>query len=107
MTEEVALSDTPGSLSTQISPRFAGAHTVVFPLYVPNFLIQTGIFELQNIGGFRLDRIVANTTQAHEKHRAVLEATPEHELSYPLGPKGNAAEVNEAQKVTDEPLSQR
>ncbi|USP72886.1 uncharacterized protein yc1106_00160 [Curvularia clavata] len=44
---------------------------------------------------------------AHEKHRAVLEATPEHELSYPLGPKGNAAEVNETQKVTDEPLAQR
>ncbi|KAI2488075.1 nadh-ubiquinone oxidoreductase [Pyrenophora tritici-repentis] len=44
---------------------------------------------------------------AHEKHRALLEATPEHELSYPLGPKGDAAEVNETQKVTDEPLAQR
>lgn len=107
VTEEAVLSDIPGSLSTQISPRFAGAHTVVCPLYVPHLLIQTGILEFQNIGGFGLDRIVANTAQAHEKHRAVLEATPEHELSYPLGPKGNAAEVNETQKVTDEPLSQR
>lgn len=107
VTEEEVLSDTPGSLSTQISPRSAGAHTVVYPLYVLNFLIQIGILGLQSIGRFGLDRIVANTTQAHEKHRAVLEATPEHELSYPLGPKGNAAEVNEAQKVTDEPLSQR
>ncbi|CAN9156687.1 unnamed protein product [Alternaria alternata] len=44
---------------------------------------------------------------AHEKHRPLLEATPEHELSYPLGPKGDAAEVSETQQVTDEPLAQR
>jgi NADH dehydrogenase (ubiquinone) Fe-S protein 6 len=37
----------------------------------------------------------------------MLEATPEHELSYPLGPRGDAAEVNETQKVTDEPFAQR
>jgi len=49
----------------------------------------------------------ANTTQAHEHHRAHLESLPADQLSYPLGPKGNAAEVNEAQKVTDEPLAQR
>ncbi|KAF1829232.1 NADH-ubiquinone oxidoreductase [Decorospora gaudefroyi] len=44
---------------------------------------------------------------AHEKHRTFLEAKPKHELSYPLAPTGDAAEVNEAQKVTDEPLAQR
>ncbi|KAJ4308506.1 hypothetical protein N0V94_009328 [Neodidymelliopsis sp. IMI 364377] len=44
---------------------------------------------------------------AHEYHRAHLESLPADQLSYPLGPKGNAAEVNEAQKVTDEPLAQR
>ncbi|KZM19075.1 uncharacterized protein EKO05_0010212 [Ascochyta rabiei] len=44
---------------------------------------------------------------AHEHHRAHLESLPADQLSYPLGPKGNAAEVNEAQKVTDEPLAQR
>lgn len=62
VTEEVALSDTPGSLSTQISPRFAGAHTVVCPLYVSDLLIQAAILELQKIGGFGLDRIITNTT---------------------------------------------
>ncbi|KAF2629231.1 NADH-ubiquinone oxidoreductase [Macroventuria anomochaeta] len=44
---------------------------------------------------------------AHEHHRAHLESLPADQLSYPLGPKGNAAEVNEAQKVTNEPLAQR
>ncbi|KAF1942297.1 NADH-ubiquinone oxidoreductase [Clathrospora elynae] len=44
---------------------------------------------------------------AHEKHRHHLESMPESELSYPLGPKGHAAEVSETQKVTDEPLAQR
>jgi NADH dehydrogenase (ubiquinone) Fe-S protein 6 len=50
---------------------------------------------------------VANVSQAHEHHRAHLESLPESELSYPLGPKGNAAEVPESQRVTDEPLGQR
>lgn len=45
--------------------------------------------------------------QANDKHRATIEAMPESERSYPLGPKGDAAEVNESQKVTDEPLAQR
>ncbi|EOA84253.1 hypothetical protein ACJQWK_00821 [Exserohilum turcicum] len=44
---------------------------------------------------------------ANDKHRATIEAMPESERSYPLGPKGDAAEVNESQKVTDEPLAQR
>ncbi|KAL6704542.1 hypothetical protein ACN47E_008171 [Coniothyrium glycines] len=44
---------------------------------------------------------------AHEKHRAHLETLPEAELGYPLGPKGHPAEVNESQKITDEPLAQR
>jgi hypothetical protein len=48
-----------------------------------------------------------NACQAHEHHRAHLESLPESELSYPLGPKGNAAEVSESQRVTDEPLGQR
>ena len=45
--------------------------------------------------------------QAHEHHRKHLESLPSEELGYPLEPTGNAAEVNEAQKVTDEPLAQR
>ncbi|KAF2845159.1 NADH-ubiquinone oxidoreductase [Plenodomus tracheiphilus IPT5] len=44
---------------------------------------------------------------AHEKHRHHLESLPESELSYPLAPKGHAAEVNETQKVTNEPFAQR
>ncbi|KAJ4377223.1 hypothetical protein N0V83_000046 [Neocucurbitaria cava] len=44
---------------------------------------------------------------AHEHHRAHLESLPESELSYPLGPKGDVAEVSESQRVTDEPLGQR
>ncbi|KAH7413928.1 NADH-ubiquinone oxidoreductase [Phaeosphaeria sp. MPI-PUGE-AT-0046c] len=44
---------------------------------------------------------------AHEHHRKHLESLPAEELGYPLEPTGDAAEVNEAQKVTDEPLAQR
>ncbi|KAH3912518.1 hypothetical protein HBI56_206120 [Parastagonospora nodorum] len=44
---------------------------------------------------------------AHEHHRKHLESLPAEELGYPLEPTGNAAEVNETQKVTDEPLAQR
>ncbi|KAF2021270.1 NADH-ubiquinone oxidoreductase [Aaosphaeria arxii CBS 175.79] len=42
---------------------------------------------------------------ANEHHRKHLESLPE--TSYPLGPSGDAAEVNESQRVTDEPLGQR
>ncbi|KAH8732124.1 NADH-ubiquinone oxidoreductase [Phaeosphaeriaceae sp. PMI808] len=44
---------------------------------------------------------------AHEHHRAHLESLPASELSYPLEPTGDAAEVGETQRVTDEPLGQR
>lgn len=43
--------------------------------------------------------------KAHEHHRAHLESLPS--TSYPLGPQGDAAEVAEPQKVTDEPIAQR
>ncbi|KAF2646877.1 hypothetical protein P280DRAFT_465030 [Massarina eburnea CBS 473.64] len=42
---------------------------------------------------------------AHEHHRAHLESLPE--TSYPLSPQGDPAEVNESQRITDEPLGQR
>ncbi|KAF1962594.1 NADH-ubiquinone oxidoreductase [Byssothecium circinans] len=42
---------------------------------------------------------------ANEHHRAHLESLPE--TSYPLGPRGDPAEVHESQRITDEPLGQR
>lgn len=55
----------------------------------------------------RYQRNCTDTDQAHEHHRKHLESLPAEELGYPLEPTGNAAEVNETQKVTDEPLAQR
>jgi NADH dehydrogenase (ubiquinone) Fe-S protein 6 len=43
--------------------------------------------------------------QAHEQHRAYLESLPA--TSYPLKPVGDAAEVNETQRVTEGGLEQR
>lgn len=45
--------------------------------------------------------------QAHEHHRAHLESLPESQLSYPLAPKGDPAEVDVSQRITNEPLGQR
>ncbi|KAF2113793.1 NADH-ubiquinone oxidoreductase [Lophiotrema nucula] len=42
---------------------------------------------------------------AHEHNRKLLEAQPT--TSYPLGPRGDPAEVQESQRITDEPLGQR
>jgi len=42
---------------------------------------------------------------ANEHHRKYLESLPS--TSYPLGPTGDPAEVDEPQKVTDESLAQR
>ncbi|KAL4864508.1 hypothetical protein BDV12DRAFT_176050 [Aspergillus spectabilis] len=42
---------------------------------------------------------------AHERHRAYLKSLPSS--SYPLEPTGDAAEVNEAQRVTESGLEQR
>ncbi|KAF2269408.1 NADH-ubiquinone oxidoreductase [Lojkania enalia] len=42
---------------------------------------------------------------AHEHHRKHLESQPS--TSYPLGPRGDPAEVPESQRITDEPLGQR
>lgn len=43
--------------------------------------------------------------QAHEHNRKALEAQPS--TSFPLEPVGDAAEVPESQRVTDEPFGQR
>lgn len=43
--------------------------------------------------------------QAQEQHRAYLESLPA--TSYPLKPLGDAAEVNEQQRITDGALEQR
>ncbi|ORY04365.1 NADH-ubiquinone oxidoreductase [Clohesyomyces aquaticus] len=42
---------------------------------------------------------------ANEHHREHLESLPS--TPYPLGPRGDPAEVHESQKITDEPLAQR
>ncbi|KAL5437434.1 hypothetical protein PMIN07_000844 [Paraphaeosphaeria minitans] len=44
---------------------------------------------------------------AHEHHRATLEAIPESQLSYPLAPRGDPAEVDVSQSITNKPLEQR
>jgi NADH dehydrogenase (ubiquinone) Fe-S protein 6 len=48
-----------------------------------------------------------NVSQAHEHYRKHLQSLPAEELGYPLEPTGDVAEVNESQKVTDEPFAQR
>lgn len=50
-------------------------------------------------------RFIAYMFQANEHHRAHLESLPE--TPYPLSARGDAAEINESQKVTDEPMAQR
>jgi len=100
--EEVVLLDTRGSSSTWTSPRSAGAHTAVCHLYV------NPTAKLSGEGTYiRYGWDYTNAHQAHEHHRKHLESLPAEELGYPLEPTGNAAEVNETQKVTDEPLAQR
>lgn len=101
---EAALSAIPGSSSTPTSPRSAGAHTAVFHSYVTS---NSPVSDENSTPKTEYLRNETDKRQAHEHHRAHLESLPADQLSYPLGPKGNAAEVNEAQKVTDEPLAQR
>ncbi|KAI9756796.1 MAG: Insulinase (Peptidase M16) [Chaenotheca gracillima] len=43
--------------------------------------------------------------QAHEHHREYLESLPS--TTYPLTAQGDAAEVPESQRITEEPLGQR
>jgi hypothetical protein len=86
------------SSSTWISPRSAGARTADSHLYVELCLIcssAAGVLEL----------IANDILQANEHHRKHLEAQPT--TSYPLAPTGHPAEVNESQRITDEPLAQR
>ncbi len=45
------------------------------------------------------------TLQAHEHHRKLLESQPS--TSFPLDPVGDAAEVPESQRVSDEAFGQR
>lgn len=45
------------------------------------------------------------TLQAHEHHRKLLESQPS--TSFPLEPVGDAAEVPESQRVSDEAFGQR
>ncbi|KAH8805627.1 hypothetical protein F5884DRAFT_886071 [Xylogone sp. PMI_703] len=44
---------------------------------------------------------------ANEHHRHHLESLPKEAVAYPLEPQGNAAEVPETQRITDEALGQR
>lgn len=53
--------------------------------------------------GLRL--VLTTHVQANEHHRKHIESLPHN--SYPLEPTGNPAEVQESQKVTNEPLGQR
>ncbi|RFU26688.1 hypothetical protein B7463_g9659, partial [Scytalidium lignicola] len=43
----------------------------------------------------------------NEHHRHHLESLPKENLAYPLEAQGNAAEVSETQRITDEALGQR
>ena len=45
------------------------------------------------------------TGQAHEHHRSYLQSLPS--TTYPLEPTGAVGEVNESQRVSDEPFGQR
>jgi hypothetical protein len=98
VTEAVVLSDTRGSSLMWISHRSVGAHTAVFPLYVCS---------ISKAFAMNLYTSSANISQAHEHHRSHLQSLPKEELGYPLEPTGDAAEVSETQRVTDEPLAQR
>lgn len=89
----VALSATPRSSSTLTSPRSPLADTAVFPTYVHFYLLRIVI------GSCLL------YSQAHEHHRAYLKSLPA--TSYPLEPTNDAADVNEAQRVTEGGLEQR
>jgi len=51
--------------------------------------------------------IVTNKKEANEQHRKHLESLPADQLPYPLEAKGNPAEIQESQRITDEPLGQR
>ncbi|KAH8588969.1 hypothetical protein B0O99DRAFT_638066 [Bisporella sp. PMI_857] len=44
---------------------------------------------------------------AYEHHRAHLESLPAESLQYPLSPTGDAVEVPESQRITNEALGQR
>lgn len=44
---------------------------------------------------------------ANEHHRHHLESLPAESLQYPLAPQGDAAEIPESQRITDEALGQR
>ncbi|KAJ5586665.1 Zinc finger CHCC-type [Penicillium hispanicum] len=68
------------------------------PLGHPKIFINTDKPEIATCG-------YCGLPFAHEKNRAYLESLPA--TSYPLKPTGDAAEVNEAQRVTEGGLEQR
>ncbi|ODM21255.1 Lactobacillus shifted protein [Aspergillus cristatus] len=68
------------------------------PLGHPKIFINTDKPEIATCG-------YCGLPFAHEHHRAYLKSLPS--TSYPLEPTGDAAEVNEEQRVTPEALEQR
>ncbi|GES66366.1 NADH-ubiquinone oxidoreductase [Aspergillus terreus] len=68
------------------------------PLGHPKIFINTDKPEIATCG-------YCGLPFAHEQHRAYLESLPA--TSYPLKPVGDAAEVNETQRVTEGGLEQR
>ncbi|KAA8642906.1 hypothetical protein EYZ11_009043 [Aspergillus tanneri] len=68
------------------------------PLGHPKIFINTDKPEIATCG-------YCGLPFAHEQHRAYLESLPA--TSYPLKPTGDAAEVNETQRVTEGGLEQR
>ena len=79
-----------GSSSMWINRRFAGARIADYHSYAfrPSLLWSVLMF-----------------LQAHEHHRKLLESQPT--TTYPLEPTGDPAEVQETQRITDEPFGQR
>lgn len=91
VTEVVVRWVTPRFSSTWTSRRSPPAVTAVFLSY------ETRVFAW-------ITR-ETNIDQAHEHNRAYLQSLPE--TSYPLEPTGDAAEVNEEQRVTPGGYEQR
>ena len=90
----VVLWATLGFSSTPTSRRLPPAATAVFLLY------DSSIHPWGRWNPLKLILL-----QAQEQHRAYLKSLPA--TSYPLEPTGDAAEVNEAQRVTEGSFEQR
>lgn len=68
-------------------------------------LNESFLYGFEGVRAYVIRWLVLGTLQAKEAHRAYLESLPS--TTYPLEPTGDPAEVNERQRVSDEPFGQR